>query len=75
MTMFVLLTTGDWPAIMHETVGVLGPTAALFFVIWVVFVGFIMVDLVLVIILENFQEIEMAARPQQVSVKALQVQR
>lgn len=75
MTMFVLLTTENWPAIMQHTANINGPGFALFFVIWVLFVGFIMSDLVLVIILENFQEIENQSRPASVSIHALEVER
>lgn len=54
--MFVLLTSEGWPVLMADTVLWTSKWAAIFYVLWIVVASFVLLELVLVVILNNFAE-------------------
>jgi hypothetical protein len=58
ITIFLVMIGDDWPATMHKHMIAVGDTSAAFFIILQIFGKYVLLNLFLAILLENFEEME-----------------
>jgi len=62
VTIFMVLIGDNWPQYMYTHIIAMGPASSIFFVILQIFGKYVLLNLFLAILLENFEEIEVSEK-------------